>query len=62
MTQTAKQFFDEMQAYGGNTRAIYQAYDRWLAKVPTQQLVAKRAEVVWALPLTCMAKKMAPSA
>lgn len=44
MTQTAKQFFDEMQAYGGNTRAIYQAYDRWLAKVPTQQLVAKRAE------------------
>lgn len=44
MTQTAKQFFDEMQAYGGNTRAIYQAYNRWLANVPTQQLVAKRAE------------------
>jgi len=44
MTQTAKQFFDEMQGYGGNIRAIYQAYNRWLANVPTQQLAAKRAE------------------
>ena len=44
MTQTAKQFFDEMQGYGGDTRAIYQAYHRWLSKVPTQQLAAKRAE------------------
>ena len=44
MTQSAKQFFDEMQGYGGNVRAIYQAYKHWLSDVPTQQLAAKRAE------------------
>lgn len=44
MTQTAKQFFDEMQGYGNSVRGIYLAYQRWLESVPTQQLAAKRAE------------------
>lgn len=44
MQQSAKQFFDEMKMHGDDTRAIYQAYDRWLSNVSIQQLAAKRAE------------------
>ncbi len=44
MTKTAQEFFDEMQAYGQDTRKIYLAYDEWLAGVPEEDLVAKRAE------------------
>ena len=44
MQQSAKQFFDEMKMHGDDTRAIYQAYDRWLGNVSIQQLAAKRAE------------------
>lgn len=44
MQQSAKQFFDEMKMHGHDTRAIYQAYDRWLSNVSIQQLAAKRAE------------------
>lgn len=44
MTQSTLQFFDEMQAYGGDVRAIYGAYNAWLATVPTAQLAAKRTE------------------
>ena len=44
MQQSAKQFFDEMKMHGDDTRAIYQAYDRWLSNVSSQQLAAKRAE------------------
>ncbi len=38
------QFFDEMRAYGTDVRSIYQAYEKWLADVPTEALVDKRAE------------------
>ncbi len=44
MQQSAKQFFDEMKIHGDDTRAIYQAYDRWLSNISIQQLAAKRAE------------------
>lgn len=44
MAKTALEFFDEMEAYGDDIRAIYLAYDAWLATIPTQELVAKRAE------------------
>ena len=44
MAKSAQAFFDEMQAYGGDVRGIYRAYERWLEGVPTAQLAAKRAE------------------
>lgn len=44
MSKSTQAFFDEMQAYGGDVRSIYRAYERWLAGVPTAQLAAKRAE------------------
>jgi len=44
MTKSTSKFFDEMQAFGGDIRSIYHAYQEWLKDVPLQQLVAKRAE------------------
>ncbi len=44
MSDTVDKFFDEMQTKGGDARAIYKAYQRWLKNVPTHQLEAKRAE------------------
>lgn len=44
MSKSTQAFFDEMQAYGGDVRSIYRAYERWLEGVPTAQLAAKRAE------------------
>ena len=44
MSKSTQAFFDEMQAYGGDVRSIYRAYERWLEGVSTAQLAAKRAE------------------